>query len=254
MKESSKNVLLIGELSREFDSLHESLKLYYPTVKVELGTSDIESAITDGSFGLIVIFIEVFVKWKHFPIKKCEKDIIKKNIPVVLISDSEDLAAVKSYLSEIHIEAIERPVQISELVECFNKLMSKSNSNWPSAVHKRKIIVVENDKDTINVIAKSLGMIYDIYFVPSVGDAFVSYGRNGADMIMMNYSMPNTDGANSLKMFQVANATRDIPVVCIENEDSKYKIQECMELNPAACLIRPVTKDLLLEITSKHII
>ncbi|MBE5968959.1 MAG: response regulator [Lachnospiraceae bacterium] len=254
MKESSKNVLLIGELSREFDSFHESLKSYYPTVKVELGTSDIETAITDGSFGLIIIFIEGFIKWKHFPIKKCAKDIIKNNIPVALIADSEDVAAVKSYLSEIHIEAFERPIQINELVASFKKLMSESKGDWSSVVHKRKIIVVENDKDTINVIAKSLGMIYDVYFVPSVGDAFVSYGRNGADMIMMNYSMPDCDGASSLKMFQKANATRDIPIVCIENEDSKYKIQECMELNPAACLIRPVTKDLLLEITSKHII
>ncbi len=254
MKESSKNVLLIGELSREFDSFHESLKTYYPTVKVELGTSDIETEISGGSFGLIVIFIEGFIKWKHFPIKKCAKDIIKNNIPVALIADSEDVAAVKSYLSEIHIEAFDRPIQINELVKNFNKLIKDSKGNWSSAVHKRKIIVVENDKDTINVIAKSLGMIYDVYFVPSVGDAFVSYGRNGADMVIMNYSMPNSDGANSLKMFQTANATRDLPIVCIENEDSKYKIQECMELNPASCLIRPVTKDLLLEITSKYIV
>lgn len=254
MKESSKNVLLIGEFGREFDDFHEGLKSYYPTVKVELGTSDIETAITDSSFGLIVIFIEGFVKWKHFPIKKCAKDIIKKNIPVLLVADGEDVEAVKSYLSEIHIESVEKPVQIQDLTSTIGRIMSESENNWSATVHKRKIIVIENDKDTINTIAKSLGMIYDVYFVPTVGDAFVSFGKGAADLIIMNYSMPKQDGACALKMFKNATATRDIPVVCIENEENKYKIQECLDLNPAACVLRPINKEMLLDLTDKYIV
>ncbi len=249
----SKNVLLVGELSRAFDKFSEGLKSYYDTVKVELGTAEFETAVEGKLPALIVIYIEEFIKWKLFPVKKCMNEIAEAKIPVAVVAKAEDAKAVKNYLSGIDVETLEQPIDFENVLETFSRLMLLEDGTQAKQSGKKKIIVVENDNESVKIIANTLGQKYDVLFAPTIGDAFAFYGKYQGELIVFDYSMSGCSGANALKMFKEAASTRDVPVICIEDSANKDNIKEAIALKPTGILLRPLIKEELVDLVEKTI-
>ena len=66
------------------------------------------------------------------------------------------------------------------------------------------------------------------------------------DLVLLDYLMPENNGAAVLKEMQSREETKDIPVYFLTGQTDEETIRECLELHPAGYLVKPVAKNALL--------
>ena len=63
--------------------------------------------------------------------------------------------------------------------------------------------------------------------------------------------MPLYNGGNVLSMIQKNSDVRDVPVIMVSGVIDKQVLKECYPYKPAACLIKPVSREMLIENVEK---
>jgi len=71
--------------------------------------------------------------------------------------------------------------------------------------------------------------------------------KNTPDIIILDYNMPLYNGANVMNMIQKNNVGKPIPIIILSGALDRDALQECYAYKPAACLAKPVTKEVLIE-------
>lgn len=66
------------------------------------------------------------------------------------------------------------------------------------------------------------------------------------DLILLDYMMPDMDGAHVLREIRSNDAIKDIPVIFLTVSDERETVLQCLNLNPRAYLIKPIVKSKLL--------
>lgn len=113
--------------------------------------------------------------------------------------------------------------------------------------NKRHILVIDDDAETLKTLRYFLQDRYRVSVVSSGKVAVEFLLKFRPDLILLDYMMPMYNGAAVLKIIKSRDATKDIPVFFLTGQTDKATVMECLSLNPAGYIVKPVAKDALLE-------
>ncbi len=114
------------------------------------------------------------------------------------------------------------------------------------ATDKTKILVIDDDARLLRTVHRLLEEDYQVAVATS-GNAGRKYlEKNTAELILLDYMMPDENGVEVLNSLRAWDKTKDIPVVFLTGLNDKKKIMECLALHPAGYIIKPVEREGLL--------
>lgn len=111
---------------------------------------------------------------------------------------------------------------------------------------KKHILIVDDNPNELKTLRYYLQDSYKVTVITSGKTAVEFLSKYTPDLILLDYLMPEHNGAAVLKDIQSRDETKDIPVLFLTGRTDAETIRECLTLRPAGYIVKPVAKDALL--------
>lgn len=111
----------------------------------------------------------------------------------------------------------------------------------------KKIMVIDDSKVQIRALTELMKDKYEVVSALTGHDGIELLKKEGADMVLLDYSMPVLDGKDTLKILKKTEETKDIPVIFITGDNDKEDIVEALKLHPQGYLLKPVKPERLFQ-------
>lgn len=120
-----------------------------------------------------------------------------------------------------------------------------------SSPDKKTILVIDDDVNILTTVAKYLNKEYTVISVRTTALAFMKMGVKKPDLILLDYMMPICNGLQTLEMIRNQFETSKIPVIMLTSFTEKERVLQCFELGISGYLVKPVSKEDLLDAVHK---
>ena len=110
----------------------------------------------------------------------------------------------------------------------------------------KKILVVDDDKNMLQLLQSFLRDSYTVTMVSSGQAAIESAKVNRPDLILLDYMMPGMTGKETLEIIRKDEELKGLPVFFLTGVSDRTKISECLKLNPSGYILKPIGKFSLL--------
>ena len=112
---------------------------------------------------------------------------------------------------------------------------------------KTHILVVDDDIRMCKVIKKYLEDDYHVATAVSGKIALRYLETKPADLILLDYVMPDLDGPGVLAALHSNPATKDIPVIFLTGATEREQITKALALKPQGYILKPVEREALVD-------
>ncbi len=112
---------------------------------------------------------------------------------------------------------------------------------------RKKIVVIDDSQVQLRTLSELMKDKYEVVTASAGHIGIEIIKQNGADLVLLDYSMPILDGKQILKMLRSNEETKHIPVVFITGDDDKEDIVEVLKLHPQGYLLKPVKPERLFQ-------
>ena len=165
------------------------------------------------------------------------------NVPVVLVTGKTDkqtilnsfIMGVDGYLAK----PVSKDTLISKLQAVYHGHDSKDN--------KKTVLMIDDDMTYLKQLNNLLSDAYNVSVINSAKLALDYLLTLTPDIIMLDYQMHLYNGANVMNMIQKNSGRKPIPIIILSGALSREAVQECYAYNPFAYLVKPVSKETLVE-------
>lgn len=111
---------------------------------------------------------------------------------------------------------------------------------------RESILIVDDDIEMLKIFRFYLQDKYDVSVVNSGKAAMTLLSNYVPDVILLDYMMPDCNGAEVLRYMKDAEKTRNIPVIFLTGVTDEDTIKECLSYHPADYIVKPIAKGALL--------
>lgn len=115
----------------------------------------------------------------------------------------------------------------------------------------KHILIVDDDKNMLKLLRMFLAEEYQVTIVDSGKQAIEYVINHTPDLILLDYMMPLFDGPHVLEILRKREESRRIPVLFLTSVTDKEKIINCLAFKPQGYLIKPVSREELLQRVSE---
>lgn len=263
-------VLLTGNL----DSVIEDFFLHTEDVFVCMSTSD---RIGDVELHTKLYEPNIFVycasKENSEQIHRLQmitKHLHQMKIPFVAIGDREDLERIDKAAPNVMDLILMRPISIDrikmEIVDLIEeakreeenaRLMKEKREQEMLAranaknMEPKHILVVDDDPIMLRTVKHYLEEKYQVATALSGKIALKYLSMKSADLILLDYEMPEQSGTDVLKTLRRNSNTMNIPIVFLTGVSDVSRIQEVLALSPQGYLLKPVDYEKLHQTIAK---
>lgn len=172
--------------------------------------------------------------------------------PLAIIGSQDDYERYTE-LTGKHAELFIQKTQSMDSI--FGKLFSyiSRNLNLPSPKEsrqpdeKKKIMVIDDSPLMLRTISGMLSANYKVATAISGKVARRYLASNTADLILLDYEMPDENGPAIFKKFKENPSTADIPVIFLTSVNDVDKVRGVLSLQPEGYLLKPVDMADLME-------
>lgn len=112
---------------------------------------------------------------------------------------------------------------------------------------RKSILVVDDDVRMLNVLKLFLQDLYDVTVVPSGKLALKFLAKKKADLVLLDYLMPEMPGPEVLRQIRSGGPNAAVPVVFLTGVSDRERVMRGLELRPSGYLLKPITREDLLE-------
>ena len=112
---------------------------------------------------------------------------------------------------------------------------------------KKNILIVDDDKNMLKLLRLFLADDYQVTIVDSGKMALEYVVKHTPDLILLDYMMPLFDGPHVLEILRKREETKKVPVLFLTSVTDKDKIVQCLQYKPQGYLVKPVSREELLE-------
>jgi len=165
------------------------------------------------------------------------------NVPVVLVTGKTDKHTILNSFAMGVDGYLAKPVSKDKLV---NKLQEVYQQKATKA-DKKTILMIDDDMSYLKQLNNMLSESYNVIMINSAKLALNYLLNHTPDVILLDYQMPLYNGANVMNMIQKNNNRTPIPIIILSGTLNRAALQECYAYNPFAYLVKPVSKDTLIE-------
>lgn len=116
---------------------------------------------------------------------------------------------------------------------------------------QKQILVIDDDPMMLRLIKAELKDRYNVATAVNgkVGIKFLE--RKSADLILLDYEMPEEDGPAVLRKLRENENTKNIPVVFLTGINEKEKIQKVLAMKPQGYLLKPIECEQLVSVINQ---
>ena len=127
-----------------------------------------------------------------------------------------------------------------------DKIRPKAVKKEANASERQRILVVDDSTVIHKAIKSYAGEEYDISAAISGTAALRFLQTKEVNLILLDYEMPEMDGADVLEQIRGNKLTAEIPVVFLTGVNDVEKIQKALRFRPNGYLLKPIDKEVLL--------
>lgn len=222
------------------------------------------------------VFVYCLLGESHDEMKRfinTEREIVKKQVPIVIIGESKECTQLLSIAPVINPIIFEKPYSFKDIeekiVEMLDQKKQKMTVNVPKKEEnvvakaadaiksterllanleakeklegrRKHILIVDDDSSVLKLVKSYLSGKYDVATAKSGKVAIKFLESKTTDLILLDYEMPEDNGATVLRKLRAIDKTKNIPVVFLTGIRERDKIQEVLSLNPSGYLLKPV--------------
>ena len=110
----------------------------------------------------------------------------------------------------------------------------------PTEATQKHVLIIDDDPIMLSLIKAELREHYNVATAISGKIALKFLERKHTDMILLDYEMPEEDGAEVFAKILANPATKDIPVVFLTGINDREKIQKVLAMKPQGYLLKPI--------------
>lgn len=118
----------------------------------------------------------------------------------------------------------------------------------------KKILVIDDEKNillTLNLILRNEG--YDVLVASDSLDGVIKAGELKPDLILLDICLPRVDGYSVCRSLRCDVDIDKIPIVFMSSKNQEEDIREAFDSGGNDYLLKPFTKEKLLDIVEKNI-
>lgn len=132
-----------------------------------------------------------------------------------------------------------------ELLAQLAKEEEKEKKQMEEAARKKHILVVDDDSSVLKLLKGYLVERYDVATAISGKIALKFLETKKTDMVLLDYEMPDENGAAVLAKIWENPAVRNLPVVFLTGVTDRKKIMEVLGMKPQGYLTKPIDMEKL---------
>lgn len=114
-------------------------------------------------------------------------------------------------------------------------------------MNRKHILIVDDDVNMLKLLRMFLVDDYQVTIVDSGKKALEFILKRKPDLILLDYMMPLFDGPHVLEILRKRDETKNVPVLFLTSVTERDKIIQCLAHNPQGYLVKPISKDELLQ-------
>ena len=168
------------------------------------------------------------------------KDLcVEENRPIMLVGSRQEIEDVSAYIpSQLLADVMERPLDMNLFIEKVNAMMDEEQIEQ----RKKSILLVDDDVSYLQLLREWLKSDYRVGMAKSGMQAITWLARNHVDLILLDYEMPVTTGAQVFEMLKSEPYSKDIPVMFLTGKSDKDSIMKVMEFKPAGYMLKSISR------------
>lgn len=236
----AKKILVIDD---EF-AIAQLIKLYLEDkgYEVEMALSGTEGVKKAKEIKPDIITLDIMMpEMNGFQVMEILKDDpATSEIPVVLISVVGGPQKERGF----HLGAVDfisKPIEEDVLFDSIQRIeenLSKINET------KREILIIDDEKDTANLIKVYLeDKGFKTYVALSGPDGIKLAKEKRPDLIVLDLRMPEMDGFAVMKVLKMDKETERIPVIILTGHDTKGYREKCLMLGASEYFTKPFSEN-----------
>ncbi len=182
------------------------------------------------------------------------QDILNQQQKPLDIATMVHAAAKKVEPQKEHKAEASGMAEAPAVEEAADKPRMPDLSSLPTEIVEMKhILVIDDDLMMLRLVKAELKDRYNVATAVSgkVGLKFLE--RKSTDLIILDYEMPEENGAEVLEKLRANPMTRNIPVVFLTGMNNREKIKQLVAMKPQGYLLKPIKCEQLVA-TIKQII
>lgn len=245
------NVLLIRrEITFMVNALTNNLEQAgYEVQEVSLNVKEIDPAKDNAD--VMLLYADSEIRDSQSTLVYLKDLCLEQNRLLILIGSKPEIEDVLEYIpTHLLADITERPLDMNFFIEKINALMDEDQ------IEKRKksILLVDDDASCLMLLKEWLKDDYRIGMARSGMQAITWLARNSVDLILLDYEMPITSGAQVFEMLKSEQYSKDIPVMFLTGTSDRDSIMKVMELKPAGYMLKNITQKTLLSNLDKFFV
>ncbi len=158
---------------------------------------------------------------------------------VIMIGNPVEYEESLKYFSESNVQFFfSRPLDMDLFLESVKKFFVDEMVE----ARKKSILIVDDDVAYMRTIRTWLMDSYRVSMANSGIQAITWLAKNKADLILLDYEMPVTNGPKVLEMFKSDMSTKDVPVMFLTSKGDKASIVRVLALKPADYILKNIDR------------
>ena len=177
------------------------------------------------------------------------------DIPLICIGTETDKTHYDKVLQNKTFFTLRNPINKELLLSAIEGAIELQDKQKTEKVESSKkcILLVDDNTIQLRMLKSMLWEEYDILMASSGMKALTQIGKRMPDLILLDYEMPECDGKMTLEMIREMPEAKQVPVIFLTGVSDRVHIEAVLKLKPAGYLLKPASKERLMEEIGKHL-
>ena len=115
------------------------------------------------------------------------------------------------------------------------------------------VVVVDDDADFLELVARWLKPQYNVVCLPGGVDASTNIAALNADLLIMDIHMPGCGGFDISRQLRAQNGYEDLPVIFLTGSKSPRDAARYLDFNGCRYMLKPITGKQLRDAVSEQV-
>lgn len=245
-----KQVLFVGKFDVNFHNINDKLNQYFNVQVCVDNLVMIQGILKIKKPDVVLISMTGWDKEQSKILSELKYNYCET--PVVCFGTEGEQKYFNEFLRLKQFSVLTAPVTNNEIIESVYNAMGlvfdiDNNMVSENDVEKKSILLVDDNAVQLRTLNKFLSGQFDVRMATSGMKALTMIGKRIPDIIFLDYEMPICDSKMTLQMIRELDEGKNIPVVFLTGVKDKEHIKAVLELRPAGYLLKPATKEKILE-------
>lgn len=176
-----------------------------------------------------------------------EQRITEQGIPIIIVGNREECEQFTKIVPTTQATFFQRPISAQKLEHSIVELLEKQGEKKSAAgaanaggLGRKHILIVDDDSSVLKLLKGYLAERYDVATAINGKVAMKFLETKRTDMVLLDYEMPEENGAAVLRKIRENSKTRNLPVVFLTGITERGKIQEVLALKIQGYLLKPI--------------